>query len=70
MQEGKQSLWTNKQSDHAGHDPFDKYVAETYMNKGLTRQEALAYIECLKTQDLLSNKMGQSINQNKNGGQH
>ena len=49
---------------------FDKYVAETYMNKGLTRQEALAYIECLKTQDLLSNKMGQSINQNKNGGQH
>ena len=35
----------------------NRYVAKTYINQGLSRSEALAYIESLKVQDHLRQRM-------------
>ena len=45
-----------------------RLLPETYIDKGLSRAEAMAYIESLKTQDLLSERMS-SKNQTEHGRQ-
>ena len=44
------------------------YEVETYITKGLSRSEATAYVESLKTQDKLRQRMSNQ-NQTQNGGQ-
>ena len=44
------------------------YEVETYITKGLSRSEATAYVESLKTQDKLRQRMSDQ-NQTQNGGQ-
>jgi uncharacterized protein YoaH (UPF0181 family) len=40
---------------------------ETYIAQGLSKSDAIAYIECLKTQEVLCKRMKKTHNQTENG---
>ena len=66
----EESKTRQRDRDESNIGDQNKYETQTYMDQGLTKEEALALIDSMKIQKQLSEKMRDNSKQSHDGGQH